>query len=916
MTVQPVGGLDSKFKAADVAGLKKMVVPHQPIQCATCDVEAIPARSVEEAVAELVRAGPALAEWLEAMGQRLSVLPKWLADAVNSAAHMNAATLRKQLEQPLRLTTQHVGRVADDPMGTGDLLIDIVANRDSVLQVVGDGGTGKTWALKRLALDLGEQAETEMRRNAAIGDVLWPVYAELPAVMEHLEEFDSPIGGDIISALIKAAAKVLDLPDPHNATRLLEDRIWSGGRVTVLLDGLNEVRVNREKKAQEAVKHLACHAGSADNRIQLVMAGREAWLIPDTPPGVICRVQPFEKEQQEAFLQAWIGDSATDVARLFSKLQQAPNAEDARWPLFLAMWCLSVDPVTKEPPADSMAIYNDCLNRIMSLDSTKSSAELRRDHSIRVRRSELADIAWALAADRAGWRKSLGAKEIARGIEKSTWSGRRVDDAIGEFVQQGTLLCQNNKYSIFHQRMMEYLVADRLSWLADGSWLDILDVHLNPGLSWEQVVAFLAASLKDPGQLVDYLVKQFDVDPQNMFRFAAGQALVHLPREDRHSHMRNRVLLEVEAVLHSTIKHDRLHAAELLGRLGDPGIQAANRCVAAGGDIDAAVRIYTTDGSPESLNKLAELAGSGTTAVSKSTTTLPTSPTIVDRIERLVRISYAPGAHIDTCKSPEWVSVYADAAPWVERRLLKARCGPWVPQAALGLVRLYLMWPRREEDALRAAGFLTPDRTDLRGRAFAACRRYKEAAEEHERGANQTGRGPVDPNEEAYRAAEALLSGYELQGGPADNLERATRLCSQAGLRSNKASWMLAVELRLALHDVPGGPRVHQVAREAALVDPCVALIVGQAIAFAHGRLGACRNFERLRSLGRDAVTASWGYQALRCAQMLLEAAEPLALDGRTYVVQTCLDLVKQGLEEIRDRWGDPTTRKFSEESS
>jgi hypothetical protein len=326
----------------------------------------------------------------------------------------------------------------------------LVAREKQFLMLLGGPGTGKSTFLRKMGLEaLKEQQEKQ--KHGCI-----PVFIEL-------KQFTS---GEInIEQAISEEFRLCNFPSPEEFT----SAALTEGKLLVLLDGLDEVPMNRMSEIIDKIQNFVDHY----DKNRFITSCRQAAYLGNLRRFTDVTIAEFDNIQIEQFIHNWFQselDQKLGTAKKCWELLQEPEYEAAKelahTPLLLTLMCLVYDS-SQDFPKNRSVLYRDALNVLLkewTAEKRIERAPLYKDLSIALETIMLSEIAYAGFADD---RLFLTEQELIGSMSTFLISNlnapKHLDvEAILEAItiQQGILVERvKDVYSFSHLTFQEYLTA-------------------------------------------------------------------------------------------------------------------------------------------------------------------------------------------------------------------------------------------------------------------------------------------------------------------------------------------------------------------------------------------------------------------------------------------------------------------------
>jgi len=542
-------------------------------------------------------------------------VPSWFPDRLTFAEMRQQVSVtppRARAAQPEEASGSDEDPIDAEPDSRGRpsvrrLSLDAALRQFQRLVVVGDPGTGKSWATRSIALSLLDSVEAQGSSPAL------PIVVLAPRLDQALQGQDPADldAAQIASLLVRAMpVAVVSKLTPTQRSQLAE-RVASGGPVAVLIDGFDEVRSATPVLGQAlpALEAYCIATGSL-----FVLTTRPSTVPPrSTTAFGWCTLEPFGSRDQWLFLESWFADERP-LARRLSSWVREHSREVMRNPLMLSLFC-SVVEQGGQPPASEHELWERALLRLATEEERFGEIELNAERT-RLRLVVVQAIAGLFVAE--SLREAMSVDEIEAQLKGSKdWKAlaklAKPKSVLEDLVSTGIVTRTTNgidaELGFLHSAMRDYLIARSLA-RTDG-WHSRLNlVWSHP--EWEPVFGYLGALVKEPGELLLQLLARFASDPLNIARLVAGRALSAAPPGSVPADSAQRVRDELLVLLASDDLWDGLRAARLLAILGVDGTTELLRALlnpsVPSGVIASAIAALAGNLSPAVQRTLASVA--------------------------------------------------------------------------------------------------------------------------------------------------------------------------------------------------------------------------------------------------------------------------------------------------------------------
>jgi HEAT repeat protein len=497
-------------------------------------------------------------EFMSGVATRLRAFASILAETTDDLF------IEPMLLRTASVTTQFTGDTdANDPRSIEDTIGEpasvalkpLLSGTIKRIVLIADSGFGKTalseWTMRRLAkasLDFFEPQDATFEGKRHLFPLLLTANHLLTAMIEaearhdgrDLVDFDNRTALDL---LLRAA--VIRYSHHEPAIRFLLE--CASGKlndfeVLIIVDGLDEVRVERRRLVAQLLKRLGAWP------CRMLVTGREYAFDPtDIEDSIVYRIREFGPQQTRRYVETMLGpEQARVVLRLFNS--NPATRVFAHVPLLLSMVCRGL----KRAAHEAGNVAEQAAQKIRTDYPTKTA--LYRELFLDRLGQELAP---ALADQRLEVLSTVGREWMKTTSPNGEVSERKIIEWIGtdkisaipigfslkfveqlgpalvasslleDFVSVGILTptADRKSYRATHPSFIEYLAGRHLAAnidKGDQAALDELLGHsLNP--SWRGTTPFVAGELKNLLSLVSKL--NVSIDPFHLQLFTAAKWL-------------------------------------------------------------------------------------------------------------------------------------------------------------------------------------------------------------------------------------------------------------------------------------------------------------------------------------------------------------------------------------------------------
>jgi hypothetical protein len=597
---------DSRDRVA--RGIAQVLVAVQPERFArdTDDVAASPTSrdhaAVEDHLAALVGYCRSLPRWFPAHLQFTEIQQEVLVRPPSVEASL-ADHDRDDADHDRDERASHVAKEIDSDSRSRPLPLGAALQRYPSVLLLGRPGSGKSWAAKGRCLSLAEG-----RTHGT--SVVVPILVVAARLEEQLASLGQTASVDLPRVLAESMPE--ELVVRQGAVELVADLLRTGTQVELLIDGYDEVGDERP--------HLDRHLASI---VRLLVASDSRFVMTSRPTSVppqrvaklmaTMALQAFSEREQLAFVDTWF-EGTPDRGEQVKRWVANRRLDLLKTPLLIALLCAVTSHPVDVPPESEPELMYRVLTRLARdeerFDEVEANSEL-----VRLRIAALEQLALSFVTNHRIEESMSGtaledqhhASPHWKALRKRTARASVIDDLASTGLLQQSLRGQDVEARFLHNEIRDYLIARALKRTA--TWRTYVPrIWAQP--QWESPIAYAAAVLEDPDELLLALERRFDLDPLNTARFVAGRAIT-LAGQRLSKERRRRTRDELFIILGSNDAIDRGRAAELLASFHDDDetaamvrslinpavpprvVEAALRSV-AGGDSQASVQVLAS----------------------------------------------------------------------------------------------------------------------------------------------------------------------------------------------------------------------------------------------------------------------------------------------------------------------------------
>ncbi|MCR6482601.1 NACHT domain-containing protein [Amycolatopsis sp. OK19-0408] len=335
--------------------------------------------------------------------------------------------------------------------------------------LVGDPGSGKSTVVKRIYRDI---CRTSIAIDAS--------FARIPVFMELRKLTSAKFDG---AGLVESVEKEVTSINTY-ASKDLYDSFADTGRVTVLLDGLDEVNTSEFDAVSAQISELCDHLAKRHAHNQVIVTTRRQLYVNLAPEftetfDAHLTLEPFTADDMYEFLRKWPFQTTPERhrSRIFGNLAAQPNIRSmCETPLILAMY-VATDQITggeglpETRPDFYRAVVDELLVRRWGrqLGLTTGLNVLRR-----TRRQVLGRIALEHLLDGSQSRNALDwSKAVAIVQDEEGLSEAAAGQRLRELSRDTGLFTEERKEETLrfvHLTFCEFLAADAVDRGDEETW--------------------------------------------------------------------------------------------------------------------------------------------------------------------------------------------------------------------------------------------------------------------------------------------------------------------------------------------------------------------------------------------------------------------------------------------------------------
>lgn len=446
------------------------------------------------------------------------------------------------------------------------------------LVVVGDPGSGKSWALRSLAISALQS--TSLKNTAQRSPLPLPLLALAPLLEEVLAELDfmTLSRRHLVAAIVRAMPLGVISRLSLEQRELLTEIASDGRPLLILIDGYDEVRAEVPVLAKAL---SSIEAVCIDTSSQFVLTTRPSNVPPrGTTDFGWSSLEPFANREQWSFIRGWFELNQTLARRLHGWVREH-ELEVMRSPLMLSLFCSIVER-GGDPPATEQELWERSLLRLASDEGRLDQQPEASEHT-RLRLETLERLAGLFIEDNIRDQVSIG--EIEEKLRsESNWQrlaeltgiSSVIDDLVASGIIRKSVNGIRTEISFLHSAFRDYLIARSLA--RSNSWHALLPmIWKHP--EWEPVIGYLGALVDNPDELLLELLGYFSDDPLNIARLVAGRALAAMAGRMIYPKLEERIRDEILLMLCSNDIWDSVRSASLLPVMNIGGTTDSLRCL-------------------------------------------------------------------------------------------------------------------------------------------------------------------------------------------------------------------------------------------------------------------------------------------------------------------------------------------------
>jgi len=508
----------------------------------------------------------AVDRYLAALSQYSDALPRWFSPGLKFIEIKQDVLIRLPMAETQTIDAdleeapaEPVDADPQDHERARPIPLDSALLQHQAVLLLGKPGSGKSWAIRGRCLTLALQRLADGR-----GAIPVPVIAA--KVEERIASISRATPLDLPRVLAESMPE--ELVAEESMIETVAALIAGEHDVELLLDGYDEVgeEIPHLDRYLAAIIRLTRSSGS-----RLIMTSRPTSVPKQSATNLMATMvlQPFSEREQLAFVDTWFAGDQEHALRV-KRWITVRRLDLLKTPLLIALLC-AVTKAGEAPPESEPALLYRVLTRLSSDEERYEEVE-REGRLVELRVGALERIALSYVDDSRINESISGSEFKKRNEHDAEWQAlatatRRssvLDDLTSTGLLQRSVRGQDIEVRFLHNEIRDYLIARALR---NQDWRPFVDrIWAQP--QWEPPIAYVAAVLDEPDELLLALERRFDADPLNTARFVAGRAAI-LAGDRLSAERRVRTRDQLLILLGSHDAVDRGRAAELLASFSD-----------------------------------------------------------------------------------------------------------------------------------------------------------------------------------------------------------------------------------------------------------------------------------------------------------------------------------------------------------